>query len=734
MATFNEEDIDFSDLEQMYQTNPDTGMETFVVVDGAPIVPESKVETLTKVLKKLFSESGKIKKDGFYMPMGDDGKSKGFIFIEYENGQDAVKAIQQYHLKKLDKRHTLLVNKLGDVERYGFAGNVATEYKEPELPPYQERGHLRSYMADPQGRDQFLLQKGRTVEVSWFKKSGEPVADGRQMNTSTFTRWSPKGTYIVTFHIEGVQLRGTNEWVALGRFPHQKPEFVDFSPNEKFLATFSKSPIVLPPIDDPARVNCPFKEQDEGNNVVVWDVKTGLPLRSFYLEFQDPKRNPQAKKMWPMFKWSPDDKYFGRINNPDGKSGNEVLQIFESSTMGLVDKKSIKTPGIVDFEFSPTPVLLESQKEPTNVLSYWTPEMENQTARVTIMEIPTKTVIRTRNMFNVSECQLYWQDMGRFLCVKVDRHTKTKKSTYTNLEFFSLNEKSVPVEVTELKETVINFAWEPKGDRYSIISRPDGSAGPVLAASGATVQNRNTVSFYALEKNKGIQGTWRLLNKYEKKNTNSLFWSPKGRFLITADVGGTTAVELDFYDFDHEGGSNVNEKTGKKDDDLPCNLYHIGQVEHFGMTDLQWDPSGRFVASWSSCWRHATENGYKIWDFRGQLLKSEQIDQFGTFLWRPRPESRLTKEEKKKITKNLKKYSRKFDEDDAMEASEANRELIMKRRNAWDHWQEWRAEMDNKLESIGLLNEKQLAEPEEGDEFIEEITEEILEEKEEVLE
>lgn len=51
----------------------------------------------------------------------------------------------------------------------------------------------------------------------------------------------------------------------------------------------------------------------------------------------------------------------------------------------------------------------------------------------------------------VYQCKLYWQNQGEFLCVKVDRHTKTKKSTFCNLEIFRVREKDYPVEVVELK-------------------------------------------------------------------------------------------------------------------------------------------------------------------------------------------------------------------------------------------------------------------------------------------
>lgn len=715
-----EGDLDFSDLEKQYETNPEFGLEQFIVIDGAPAVPAKKVEALTRVLKKMFGSVGTLK--NFHMPVNEDGSTKGYIFLEYEDASQADEAIKQYHHKKLDVKHTLLVNKLADVERYGFAGAVATEYVEPEIPEFAPREHLRSWLTDPYGRDQFSIQRGKTVEVFWNKKggtNGPESAMENPVNTQTFSKWSPKGTFLCTFHLEGVQLRGGPSWNVLGQFPHRKPEAIDFSPNEKYLVTISKEPIQLPPADHAEeRARCPFTERDEGNSIIVWDVKTALPLRTFSLQQGDAQ-----KRSWPIFKWSSDDKYFARVVQ------GESLAVYETPGMGLLDKKAIKIPGIADFEFAPAPIQLEGRKEPSHILCYWSPELANQTARVSIMEVPSREVIRSRNLFNVAGCRLHWQSEGRFLCVKVDRHTKTKKSTFTNLEFFRLNEKAVPVEVLELKETVLNFAWEPKGDRFAIVSRPDAGAPAAVApanspaAGQAAPAGKPNLSFYALERSKGSQGTWRILKTVEKKSANSLFWSPKGRFLITAYIISSGQVEMEFWDFDHDVANNADD-----------NVVHLSTTEHYGMTDVQWDPSGRFVASYSSFWRHKIGNGYKLWDFRGSAIYSEDADQFGSLIWRPRPECALTKEEKKKIRKELKKYSRKFDEDDAMEASEANRELIMRRRNAFAEWREWREQMEKKLASLGYVGESKLGEPAEGDDVIEEITEEVLEEKVEEVE
>ena len=51
--------------------------------------------------------------------------------------------------------------------------------------------------------------------------------------TETYVKWSPHGTYLTTFHNQGVALWGASEFVRCGRFTHTQVQLVDFSPDEK---------------------------------------------------------------------------------------------------------------------------------------------------------------------------------------------------------------------------------------------------------------------------------------------------------------------------------------------------------------------------------------------------------------------------------------------------------------------------------------------------------------------
>lgn len=705
-------EIDFSDLERKYAVSLDQGIETFVVVDGAPKAPEAKAPVLTKVLKKLFGGVGTIKEDGFHMPV-EAGKTKGFVFIEYETAEEAAAAIKAYNHKRLDANHTLLVNKLSDIERIGNDATLTDEYVPPKKVEFQPREHLNSWLTDPSGRDHLFMHINETVNINWFKRTEEPKAAGKIDRVQDGpARWSPIGTYLATMYHFGVQLNGGPSFKILAQFLHFSVKAFYFSPNEKYLVTFSDVAIGEAPENDPENPKVPFSSQDVGNQVVVWDVRTQLPMRSFPIP-----RNAKGEKqkiMWPILKWSADSKYFARVNP------GESLSIYETPSMGLLDKKTVKVPGIVDFSFAPTSIKLEGRGDSVQQVGcYWTPEIGNQAARVSIMTVPSKEVIRTRNLFNVSDCRFHWQDQGKFLCVKVDRHTRSKKQIFTNLEFFRMTEKAVPVEVIELKDIVMNFAWEPKGDKFIVVSRLD------TAVNDKPQPNSNNLSFYAPERKKNVSGGWKAIKTFEKKSSTSIYWSPKGRFAVTTNFGapGASQATLEFWDFEYD-----TEKLEK--DPSTQLLTQINTGEFYGIVDMQWDPSGRYVAIWST----KGQAGFKILNFHGELVFERGVDYFRGLTWRPRPPPVLTAKERRNVLKDLKSYSARFDEEDAMDADDAARIIITKRRNAIAQWTAWRKFINERLTKKGLPTEEEIIKDlESGSQVIEEIREEVVEETEEIL-
>ncbi|ROV93007.1 hypothetical protein VMCG_08985 [Cytospora schulzeri] len=727
---YDEEEVDVSDLREKYEVQLDSGYDHFVVVDGLPEVTEDQKPKLVKFLLKKLASVGKTREDQIYMPMGDNGKSLRFAFVEYSSAAEAAAAVRQLDMVALDKKHTLRVNKLTDVERYGREGRVEEEYHEPEIEPFQEKEHLRWFLADPsgRGRDQFAMFRGETVGVFWNndKDAPENIVD-RQFWTETFVQWSPLGTYLTSIHALGVQLWGGPSWTRQRRFGHPFVNLVAYSPNENYLVTWSARPIAIGDEGHPQ-----LTRDDDGKNYIVWEIATGKPLRSFAnVDTPGEDVNGKAKKFpWPAFKWSADDKYVARM--VQGQS----ISVYTLPSMGLLDKTSIKIEGVMDFDWAPATPKREGVKTYEQLFCYWTPEIGSNPAKVGLMSIPSKEVIRSLNLFSVSDAKLHWQSDAAYICVKVDRHSKSKKSQATTLEIFRVNEKGVPVEVVDtIKDTVINFAWEPKGARFVIITAPE--------PPGATaVPPKTSVAFFCPEKVKGnAVGNFKHLRTLEKKNSNAIYWSPRGRFVVVATVHNTQSSDLDFFDVDFEGEKPESDK------DLTANLQLMNTAEHYGVTDIEWDPSGRYVATWASSWKHAMENGYHIYDFRGELLREEPIEKFKQWSWRPRPATLLTKEEQKSIRKNLREYSRVFEELDAQRITGANQEVIERRRQMLEEWLDFRDSIEREVveerEDLGLpldpaeeLIKRKMAEESvdgEQEQVIEEIVEEVLEESEEVV-
>jgi len=135
------------------------------------------------------------------------------------------------------------------------------------------------------------------------------------------------------------------------------------------------------------------------------------------------------------------------------------------------------------------------------------------------------------------------------------------------------------------------------------------------------------------------------------------------------------------------------------------------------------------------------ENGYHLYDFKGEQLREEPVEKFKQWLWRPRPPTLLTKEEQKQIRKTLRKYSIIFDQEDADRGASADLAVVEERRRLLEEWVSWRTaivdEVREEREILGLPLDpiegliKKTDESE--DQVIEEIVEEVLEETEEVI-
>ena len=127
------------------------------------------------------------------------------------------------------------------------------------------------------------------------------------------------------------------------------------------------------------------------------------------------------------------------------------------------------------------------------------------------------------------------------------------------------------------------------------------TAGEIPA--GAAVPPKTAVHFFAPEKLKGgAPGNFRHVQTVDKKNSNAIYWSPKGRFVVVATLQSQQSQDLDFWDLSFDQPKDEAQK-GEKE--LNANLKHMASGDHYGITDIEWDPSGRYVATVASAFRHS---------------------------------------------------------------------------------------------------------------------------------
>lgn len=500
-------------------------MENVVVVDNIPKVGPTRQDKLNSIIRKIFSTCGTIVNVEY--PKDEEGNTKGFAFLEYKDSTSAEEAVKMLNNHRLDKAHTFSVNLFTDFSKYE---HIPDEWEPPTPQPFKVQNDLYNFLSEADAHDQFCVVAEtipNSVQVQFWQNTQPELTEllTREKFTENFIKWSPNGTYIVTFHKQGVVLWGGTSFTKVNKFAHPSTQIVDFSPCEQYLVTYGPSP--------------------SGQKITIWDIRSGSEKRSFVNENMENIS---------MFKWSKDDKYVASM-------GDGAIHIYETPSFYLLEMKSIKVPGIKSFSWSPT----------ENVIAYWVAEETDVPAKVTLLEIPRKREIRTKNLFNVADCNIHWQKSGDYLCVKVDRYTKCKKDKkdtepkyygmFYNFEIFHMREKDIPVDSVEIKENIHAFAWEPVGCKFAIIHGEASNA---------------NVSFY--ETKKGQKPT--LIKKMEKKVCSHLFWSPRGQFIVLANLQGGSFEFVDSNDF-------VTMNSG----------------DHYRASDVEWDPTGRFVMTGVSSYK-----------------------------------------------------------------------------------------------------------------------------------
>lgn len=318
--------------------------EATIIITNLPKVPMAKYEKLTKVIIKLVSRIGNLAKseetgfNGTVMPFNEEkGSTLGFAFVEYETPEEAKNAIGVLDGYKFDKNHSLSVTPYSRAEK--LQDLAEAEFVEPTPAPFVEKPNATSWLEDSSQRDQFVLRFGKETVVHWFDAKNEPVVDydgAREKEAGVswceyYCHWSPKGSYLATLvPARGVILWSGGTYEKVGRFVAPDVKTVLFSPQENYLITNNM-------------------RTDDDSAIKVYHIQSGKLLRAFPLF---PENFPHGEDVPPPpFQWSHDDNYLARM-------GKNLISIYSTPSMRLLDKKSLLTEGIHEFQWSPKANLL----------------------------------------------------------------------------------------------------------------------------------------------------------------------------------------------------------------------------------------------------------------------------------------------------------------------------------------------------------------------------------------
>ena len=108
-----------------------------------------------------------------------------------------------------------------------------------------------------------------------------------------------------------------------------------------------------------------------------------------------------------------------------------------------------------------------------------------------------------------------------------------------------------------------------------------------------------------------LRSTNSILGALSSRTSNAIRWSPRGRHVVLATVGSSSKSELEFWDLDF----NMDD-TGRRDgqtskEDWGVGIQLLSTTDHYGVTDVEWDPSGRYLATSASAWTHTVRNFFE---------------------------------------------------------------------------------------------------------------------------
>ncbi|KAF4673876.1 Translation initiation factor 3 subunit b [Perkinsus olseni] len=655
----------------------DEAFQSTIIITNLPKVEERKLDKLKHVLAKTIRKvdgCGEEEPD-IYMPINEEeGHTDGVAVVTFakaSHAAEALKVLDHYHFGKANVLRTFAIDHRDEVLACNDDGTMPEEDEGEESADHFQHGRLmagytlkdtRDWMLDKEWREMLAIRYEKQTEVSWYThldKRGPVIQyDGareraqRKVWTDSNVAWSPRGTFLVTFHAPGVNLWGGENFEKKIQCEHARVRRVIFTNNERYLMTWNGT---NPSHADLAAVR-------------IFDLFTGECKRTMPLPELAAVADPivpaepavsgpgapvaasRGRRTIPMYMWSHSGDYFAK------RLDNGVM-IYETPSMEM--KEVLKYPGITAISWCPAK---------RDILAVWVPESANSPARFALLESKKKSPFKeivAKNAFQIDNSRpadIYWHPQGDYVATNVLRVSKSGKTGNPLLEIFRLNEKGCPAEKIELKNRAVKAVhWEPHGNRLAVVNTSTEGRDP-------------KIWFYEVKTTSTIVGAPATVEKvaeYSMTNYMHLFkWNTFGKYWV---MWSESSGEIVFGCLTPENKVDIHNTD-----------------EHFMLNHVAWDPSGRYLltavtqnifeSAAGRGYRNAQESGFCIWSFQGRLMYKCPKESLWFADWRPHPKQLLSEKEVEAIRKDYKQYIAQYEAGDRDFASQQRAAAVADRK------------------------------------------------------
>mmetsp|Transcript_48908 Transcript_48908/g.56347 ORF Transcript_48908/g.56347 Transcript_48908/m.56347 type:complete len:738 (-) Transcript_48908:225-2438(-) len=679
-------------------------MQNVIVLDGLPdgLIP-SKHDLFRNHLHRLLKD--KLGHTNYVLNFAID-ESTGLVvgaFVLFTKQEEAERALSLLNRLPLTKTNVISTYRWSTLESIKAP---LDEYATPVRDDEVSTEVSNAMMEDPLARPMLMMKYGAQcdAELYWwdskgskldlFKKPNNSRSDhmgflteldrtlrrpqpgllyGMNVTTMPLPTWTPYGTMLVAQHTNGLTFHGGPNFASLFSIEEENIVAFQISPMENYLIVKtdkevsvwdlkkSKKLKILAGFDLTAWPVAKFNANDE----LVAFVKDGLwkvfrtkdmtLIRGSASDVSATMSNPTLKD----FEWSPRNPLqvafvFTGSKHEGWKVQIDSLALYESDDVADSFTKMVSETLIRrNFMDMDARISKRQQDAERDALMKWEEECAKHDSK---KEAPMKPRPLSTDL------NLLWHPEGNSLCAKVTRIADDQE--VINYCLFRAHGKTYSADHFEIEKAYQcgRFAWQPAGKYFAMI---------LLDKTNRTTLGdaRCVLRFYAID-NKGVKqvGT-------HVTSATSLHWAPKGARLVAANYSKS---QLEFYCINDNGVSMPLEKS-----------------EHPMLSATQWDPTGRYFASWTSVVRGAAEGGrYRIFDMNGRMMfegKNEKADKFSHLAWRPLAKPVLSEEEVREVRHNLKDIIAGYEAADAAEKLEHETKERSRRER---HEREWRDRME----------------------------------------